>query len=63
MESGDVGDQRVHLVAVQLLFTLPVVSTAEGVGGLLAISMELLMHLDIKQLVIQSIHTMSMELA
>ena len=62
MESGDVGDQTAHLVAAMLLSTLPVVSTAECVGELLAINMEALMHLEMMQLVKQSIHTMSMEL-
>ena len=62
MESGDVGDSIVHMVAVMLLSILPVVSTAECVGELLAIKLEAQMHLDILQLVIQSIHTMSMEL-
>ena len=62
MESGDVGDSIVHMVAVMLLSTLPVVSTAECVGELLAIKLELLMHLELVQLAKQSIHTMSMEL-
>ena len=63
LESGDAGDQRPHLVAVQLLSTLPIASTAKSVGELLAINMELQMVLVIKHMVMELIHTMSMELA
>ena len=62
MESEDVGDQRPHLVAAQLLSTLPVVSTTECVGELLAIRLEVWMHLEVVHVVKQLIHTMSMEL-
>ena len=62
MESGLVGDHKVQMVVVQLLSTLPVVSIAECVGELLAIRLDLLMHLYQVHLVKQLIHTMSMEL-
>ena len=62
MELGGAGDYKVHLAAAMLLSMLLIVSTAECVEELLAINMEALMHLEIKQLVTQSIHTMSMEL-
>ena len=54
-------DHRVLMVVVYLLFTLLAVSIAECVGGLLAISMEVLRHLITGQLK-QLILTMCMEL-
>ena len=62
MESGLVGDHKVQMVVVQLLSTLPVVSIAESVGELLAIKLDLLMHLHQVHLVKQLIHTIFMEL-
>ena len=47
------------MVAVMLLSILPVVSTAECVGELLAIKWEAQMHLDLLQLVIQLIDSYS----
>ena len=45
------------MVAAMPLSTLPVVSTAECVGELLAIKLEALTHLELMRLVKQSIHT------
>ena len=61
MERGLVEDHLLPLVVVYLLFIIPIVSTAEYVGELLVISMEVQRHLITMQLE-QLIHTMSMEL-